>query len=231
MNKILDNLTSISKAFYGLIIYFAISFIFSYIINANINNLTYVTYNIILISSELITATLLLIIFRKKLLIDFKDFDKNYKDYLSVGFKIWIIGFLVMLLSNYYINLLVPNTSAYNQELNQLAINNYPLYSVISIVMIGPFIEELVFRFSFKNNLKSKKMYYLLSVLIFSSLHALNGFNSLYDLLYFIPYGALAFTFSYIYDKTDNIFTTVIIHTFHNFIAVLLITMTTFLGG
>ena len=39
MNKIINNLTNIGKSFYGLIIYFAVNMIFSYIIKSNNDNL------------------------------------------------------------------------------------------------------------------------------------------------------------------------------------------------
>ena len=135
-----------------------------------------------------------------------------------------------MAISNYCITTFITNNIAYNQEVNQIVINRYPLYSVIAIVMIGPFIEEMVFRLSFKEHLKSKKLFFILSVLTFTSIHVLNGITSPFELLYFIPYGSLALSFTYIFYKTDNIFTTTIIHTFHNALAIILIVLASFLG-
>ena len=229
MNKILNNIVNIGKSFFGLVIYFAVSIIFVYIIKS-IPNLTPFTYSILLIISEIVTAGLLIIVYRKKLKKDFIDFDKNYKKYLSFGFKIWLIGIIVMIVSNTIIYNLITNNIAYNQELNIMAIQRYPLYSVIAIIMIGPFVEEIVYRLSFKEALKSKTLYYILTVFIFASMHVLNGITSPLELLYYIPYGALAIAFSYILDKTDNIFTTTIIHTFHNALSIVLIIIAGFLG-
>lgn len=228
MNRLLDNITNLAKAFYGLIIYFAISFIVSYIIKT-IPNPTTFSYNIILISREIITLILLIIIFRKRLKKDFIDFDKNYKSYLSFGYKIWIFGILIMILSNNLIYNFITSNAAANQSANVAIMNRLPLYSIVSIIMIGPFIEEIVFRLSFKNVLKNKKLYYILTVLIFTSLHVLNGINSPIELLFVIPYGTLAIALSYILDKTDNIFTTIIIHSIHNAFSVVLIILTSFL--
>lgn len=218
MNKLIN----LGKSFYGFIIYIAIAYIFSFIIkNINIsNNTLYVT---LLILSEITTLALLLFVFRKKIKKDFKDFDKNYKKYLALGFKIWLIGLIVMIISNSIIHYLITNSIPYNQELNIIAIKKLPLYSVISAVMVGPLIEEITFRLSFKENLTNKKLYYILSVVLFAGIHTINGITSPLELLYFIPYGSLALAFSYILDKTDNVFTTTVIHSLHNALSIILI--------
>ena len=61
-------------------------------------------------------------------------------------------------------------------------------------------------------------------------IHVLNGITSPYELLFYIPYGALALAFSYILDKTNNIFTTTIIHTFHNTLAIVLLSLSAMMG-
>lgn len=211
MNKIL----TLRKAFYGLIIYFALAFIYNFILK-NYQNLNPVYYNIIIISHEIITVILLIIVFRKRLKKDFIDFDKNYNNYLSLGVKVWILGLILMVVSNKIIYSFIIDNISYNQAVNVAIINRLPLYSVISMLLCGPFIEEIVFRLSFKNALTNKKLYYVLSILIFTSMHVLNGISSPIELLFFIPYGSMAFAFTYILDKTDNIFTSVVIHTIHN---------------
>ena len=225
MNNVMNKLISLGKSFYGLVIYFSVAFIFSYIIKnfVDVNSFSYI---VLITTSEITTLLLLIIVFRKRLRKDFIDFDKNYKKYLSLGFKIWVIGITIMIISNVIINLLVVNNIASNQAANMSIINKLPLYSTITMVITGPFIEEIVFRLSFKNALTSKILYYVLSVFIFTSLHVFNGMSTPLELLYFIPYGSLAVTFSYILDKTDNIFTSTVIHTLHNALAIVLITVT-----
>ena len=228
MNKLMNNIITLGKSFYGLVVYFAVAFIFSYIIKS-IPNITYFQHNIILIIEETITLLLLIIVFRKRLKKDFIDFDKNYKKYLSFGIKVWIAGILIMIVSNNVIYHFITSNIAYNQEANIAIMNNYPLYAVLSMVIAGPFIEETVFRLSFKNVINNKKLYYILTILIFTSLHVLNGITNPLQLLFFIPYGSLAFALTYILDKTDNIFTTIILHTLHNALTVILIALTSFI--
>ena len=225
MKKIINKITVLGKSFYGLVIYFAIAYIFSFLFK-NYAHENMFNYNVILITEDIVLLLLLIIVFRKRLKKDFIDFDKNYNKYLSLGFKAWLIGIVVMIVSNNIIYHFITNSIASNQAANLTIINKLPLYSTITMILTGPFIEEIVFRLSFKNTLKSKKLYYVLSVLIFTSLHVLNGINSPLELLYFIPYGALAISFSYMLDKTDNIYTGAIIHTLHNAITIVLVTIT-----
>ena len=119
---------------------------------------------------------------------------------------------------------------AYNQQVNELVITKLPLYSLIGIIICGPFVEEIVFRLSFKEHIKNKYIFLILTTLIFAGVHVLNGITSPKELLFFIPYGALALAFAIILEKTDNIFTTVLIHTFHNSIAVIMLALATIIG-
>ena len=224
MNKIINSL----QAFYGLAIYFAITIIFTEIIKS-IPNLTYEIYNTLLICMEVANFGLLTILYRERIKKDFKDFDKNYKKYLSLGIKVWMFSIILMVASNIIISQYVDSI-AKNQEMNQVILSKMPLYSVLGMVVFGPYIEELTFRLGFKEHIKNKYLYYGLTILIFAGIHALNGITSYIELLYFIPYSIMAFTLAYILDKTNNIFTSALIHTFHNTLAVILLIISGFMG-
>lgn len=229
MNKIVNFFKELCASFTGLIIYFVVNILFSYILNNY--NITTNLLTITLIVMEVSLLLILILVFRKRIKKDFIDFDNNYKKYLSIGLSSWAIGIIIMAISNGLINMFVTNSIAYNQQVNQAIISKMPLYSIVAIIITGPFIEEIVFRLSFKTHLKNKYLYYFLTIFIFAGAHVFNGISSYSELLYFIPYGALAFSFTYTLDKTDNIFTTVILHTMHNTIAVILIALMTFLGA
>ena len=223
MNKIINGFKDIVKGSYGLFIYLFIQIGTGFVFANQLKNGSYTLINIILIGSELITVGLLILINWKRLKDDFVDFDKNYKQYLKIGIKAWIIGLIVMMVSNTIINGFIFSDVANNEAINRAVINYYPLYSVIAMIFVGPFIEELTFRCGFKDHIKNKKLYYFLTVFIFAGAHVINGITTQLALLYFIPYGALAVAFSYTLDKTDNIFTTTIIHTLHNTISILIL--------
>ena len=105
-----------------------------------------------------------------------------------------------------------------------------PFYSVIAMIITGPLIEEIVFRLSFKENIKNKYLYYFLTVSIFAGIHVLNGISSPLDLLYIFPYGSMAISLSYILDKTDNIFASSVVHACHNALSIILVGISAFLG-
>ncbi len=225
MNNIINKSLEFLKSFIGLFIYFTVNILFALILrNTKDTNFYYIT----LIASEITLLLILIIVYRKRLKKDFIDFDKNYKEYLSYGIKVWLIGLLVMAISNNIIYRFMD--TAYNQQVNELVISKLPLYSIIAIVMCGPFVEEMVFRLSFHEHIKNKHVFLIITSLIFAGIHVLNGITSPLELLYFIPYGSLALSFGIILYKTNNIFTTVILHTFHNSMAIFMLALAAILG-
>ena len=231
MNKVLNGFIDLIKGSYGLFIYLFIQLGTGYVFANQLKGTSYISVNLILIGSELLTLVLLVLINWERLKRDFIDFDKNYKSYLKIGIKAWVIGILVMIISNTIINGFIFNDVANNEAIDRAVINYYPLYSVIAMIFIGPFIEELTFRCGYKDHIKNKKLYYILTVLIFAGAHVINGITTPLELLYFIPYGALAVAFSYTLDKTDNIFTTTLIHTMHNTISILILVAGMIMGA
>lgn len=215
------------KSFLGLLIFFSIQLLTSYIIlKFNLNN-----FSLIYILMETIIAILLIFLYFDKIKNDFFDFDKNYKKYLKIAFKVYFIGLFVMLISNLIINkFIIVDNMAYNEEIDRLLLFKYPLFSVIAMIITGPFIEETSFRLGFKKYINNKYLYYILATFIFTSVHVFNGLSNPLELLYFIPYGSLSFAFTYILDKTDNIFSSTIIHLFHNTISILLILYVSLVG-
>ena len=55
-----------------------------------------------------------------------------------------------------------------------------------------------------------------MSGLIFGMAHVIGQTESLIDFMYIIPYSIPGFVFGYIFVKTNNIFSSVCMHTFHN---------------
>ena len=88
--------------------------------------------------------------------------------------------------------------------------------SIIAVGILAPIIEELTFRKAFREVFTNKTLFVLASGLIFGGLHVILSLNSLWDLFYIIPYSSLGIAFGYMYQKTDNIYTSIIMHIFHN---------------
>lgn len=159
-------------------------------------------------------------IYRKDLVNDFKRLKKNGYEIIETGFKYWIIGFGIMIVSNLIINYVFKMGIAGNEEAVRSYLDKFPLFMVFSSVIYAPFTEELAFRKSIRDVVSNKWLFATLSGLIFGLMHIISYVNNFYDLVFIIPYGALGFVFALLYEKTDTIYASMIMHALHNGIAV-----------
>ena len=178
--------------------------------------------NTLRIMPNICQALLLIFMYRKVLKKDLKDFFKNFGNYSDIAIKYWILGFIAMVVSNKIIISLFPIEIAVNEQGVREIIKSIPFISFFSICIFAPISEELIFRKAFKDCFKGKWLFILMSGFVFGLLHVIGSFNSLYDLLYIIPYSSLGISFAYIYYKTDNIFSSIFVHCMHNTILVIL---------
>ena len=155
--------------------------------------------------------------------------DKN-KFNLSLLLKylpIYLLGIILMGLSNYILSGITGIELSENEENVRTFIKYYPIYMFFSSVIYAPIVEELIFRKS-TDVFKNKLVYILVSGLLFGLIHVVgNGNESFNELLMGIPYIIMGIDFAYIYVKSKSIFTTMIIHSFHNFILIII----QYLGG
>lgn len=170
---------------------------------------------------ELLILFIFILIFRKKIIPDFYDFKKNYKEYINKNFKYWLFGLGIMIFTNIIIGYIVGDIPS-NESLNRESLIASPLSTLVAVVITAPILEELITRKTFKDVFKNQYIYIIISGLIFGSLHLL-AVQSLIETLYVIPYAALGCSLAKIYYNTDNIWANICFHSFHNFIAVLLI--------
>ena len=190
--------------------------------NIDLDNCSDVVYNTLRVVPNIGQAILLVILYRKVLKSEFKDFKKNFKKYKSIAIECWILGFLTMMASNLVINLFSPVEMAANEQGVREIISVVPIVSLFSICLAAPIAEELTFRKAFKDCLNSKWLFILMSGIVFGFLHVIGSFGTLYELLYIIPYSALGIAFAAAYYKTGNIYSSIFIHCMHNTILVLL---------
>ncbi len=233
MKEIIINLKKFGKSvliwFLYLIIIPGISYAF--LINNNFAKLSSLKQNLLLLACELIVFVFVTFIFRKTLIADFKDFKKNFKANFKIIIKYWLIGIGVMILTNFLINyVFFKGSIALNEEANRASLVAYPFYSIITLIILGPISEELIFRVNFKNSIKNETVFLIFTSLLFGGMHLLAYFDSLQSiasswpqLLYLIPYSALGFTFSLVYLKTKNIYAAIITHMLTNLLSVSII--------
>lgn len=210
------------KGLLGIFLFFAIQIGFQIVFYDIFVQKNFLVNNILLLIMEFVLMSILILMNRKKLKNDYADFNENHKKYLKYGFKLWFIGLIVMMISNGIIASMTGGLAS-NEEANRQLMLQYPIYMVISTMMLAPFIEELTFRGNFKEAFKNKKVFILFTAFVFASVHVLNGITNPLELLYYIPYGALSIAFGKIYMETDNIYTTMVIHSVHNSLSIILL--------
>ncbi len=173
----------------------------------------------------LVTLLILILIFNRTLIKQYYDFKKNWKKYMIFTIKCWAIGLGIMMFSNLIINFFIfdGNTIAGNEEEVRNMLIKYPVYGLFSAVLLAPIAEEIVFRLNFKKLFNNAIVFSIVTGLLFGGLHLVTDFNSIKDLCYIIPYSALGIAFGYAYYKNNNIFSTMIMHAFHNAVVYTLI--------
>lgn len=177
---------------------------------------------IYLIIYEIMVIAIMLLIFNKKIVKDFKDILINHKEYYSKYFKYYLIGLAIMLISNSIIIYIFESGMSSNEEAIRGLFKVSPLYIYFSSVIYAPIVEELTFRQGIRNIMGKNILFILVSGLLFGGLHVITDVNSLVDLLYIIPYSSLGIVFAYMLYKTDNIFVSMGFHFMHNGILIAL---------
>ncbi len=179
---------------------------------------------------------ILFLIYRKTLVKDLKNYLKKFSKNFETSFKYYFIGLIIMVVSNLIITFVFTEANANNEDAVRSLIDLYPLYMVFSVAIYAPLVEELIFRKSIKDAVYAygdnkiskigkficKYAYIIVSGLIFASLHVVGMATSLFDYLYIISYMSLGCAFSALYAKTDNIFSSISMHSLHNSFAVIM---------
>lgn len=165
---------------------------------------------------SLLIICLLAILFNKTLTDDFKDLKKNHKKYFSSCFKYWLIGLAIMYISNFIIMFIIDKNMVNNEESIRSMFQISPIYVYISAVFLAPFTEEMVFRKCLNNIFPNKYLFMAMSGFIFGYLHITTSMNSIFDLIYIIPYASLGVVFAYMLEKTKNVYVSIGFHMMHN---------------
>lgn len=169
-------------------------------------------------AADVLLMCILGIIYNKELISGFKSLTLPK---IEFGVKVWIIGMIIMGISNILISKFSPITIAGNEESVKNALSILPIYMIFSTVIYAPIVEEIVFRQTLRDIFKNNILFMITAGLIFGGIHVMDFYTSYYDLLFIIPYGALGVCFAYIYSKTDNLTISMILHAVHNGLLVL----------
>ncbi len=214
------------KALKNIIIFIILFFIFLYkdlfyLIPLKFLNIDYKTLStnqelILSILSSSILVIITIIIYRKYLKEKLIDYKNHFNEYFDLGIRYWLMGIVGMAVFNFLISTLSPIDQANNEALVQEMLKNSPILTFISASFIAPFLEEMLFRKSFGDIFKNKKIMVIASGLFFGLLHVIFSLKTSWDLLYILPYGMLGGAFAYILYKKDNVFIPITFHMIHN---------------
>lgn len=180
-------------------------------------------------SNEILTNNIMTILMMIILFIKYKkDIINNAKSYKSDitnhGKRViltYIVCLLLMFLTNNIIYNIIGELASNETSIRELFFKN-PIPMFFNICLLTPFVEEIIFRQTFKDTHKNKKLTMFVCPIIFAVFHLLVSTNLL-EVLYIIPYYLLGFACSYSYFKTDNILVSTTIHILHNSLNVMLI--------
>lgn len=193
-----------------------------YLFNLKVTDLSNIEKILFYVAIDLSLVLILYLVYRKVFRKDLGDFKNNWRKYLDMGIKYWLIGLIIMGASNYIIQMFFVNGIAENEETVRALIKAYPLYMIFATILYAPFVEETIFRKAFKDIFGYNWLFVIMSGLAFGGLHVVISANGWADLLYIIPYGSVGAAFAYLYCKTKNIWSTIVMHFIHNSIFVAL---------
>ncbi len=185
------------------LIYFLFQFILIFILSYNFitNGNDASLFNEYLKTKQIYITLIIAIIFIPLLINDYKKYKKS--DYIKINyFYLIILGIILSLVYNvfaYYFNFLLK-TSLFDN-------NNNLIITLISTGLIGPIIEELMFRGIIYNELKNKYkiMKAILMTTIFFAVIHFNIIQILYAL-------AIGFILIFVYEKYKNIKAPIVLH-------------------
>lgn len=172
---------------------------------------------------QLIIFTVFFVIFQLKILNTISNnidtlFQKIWEKIKKISKEIEMY-IIFSLISNFILSFFIVGVPS-NQTSVVESFNHSPIYYAIIIVIIGPILEEFVFRYLPYRFIKNKVAYVLISSVIFAGMHVIHDPKALYYIFVYLPD---ALYFGYRYYKTKDMFITFSIHSFGNLVAIILI--------
>ena len=186
------------------------------------------TYDIIY---QILLVILIILLFYKEIKAQIIEFKNHANDYLKKYIKYWFLTLGLMYISNLIILVFFTSEIAGNEQGVRNLLNSLPIYTFIVAVIIAPWLEELVFRYSLQKMCFGVKwLFIILSGIIFGGMHVIGNAKVWTDWLFIIPYGIPGWIFAYVLTKSKNIFTSIMLHTIHNGVQVSILLLATLAG-
>lgn len=169
--------------------------------------------------------TLFIFVYRNKLMLWCQDLKSNFNRHK----KIIIYGLIITVACVVIVSIVLSkccgiNDSANEEWLTKTALER-PIYVFITTVLVGPAVEECIFRDIIITVIKRKSTFFYTALavictsLIFAFSHLSYNSISAKELLALIPYFILGFGLAISYVRSDNLLCPIIIHMLINLIA------------
>lgn len=153
------------------------------------------------------------------------------KSYQSKWLGLIIAGYLYVLAGNIFANVLTQLVYSVTGREETIAVNQAIIleslqgggafFMIISAVILGPIVEELIFRKAFFGVISNQKVAVVVSSFIFGLIHVLAEPTFLDLVINIIPYVVIGFVFGYIYTKHHkNLFIVTLVHMITNLISI-----------
>ncbi|PKK93747.1 MAG: hypothetical protein CVV61_03015, partial [Tenericutes bacterium HGW-Tenericutes-6] len=143
-----------------------------------------------------------------------------------------LLGYVYIILGNVIANFIstqlarqfdITQGDSLNQQVIVEALRSNGIVLIfISAVIIGPVVEELIFRKAIFGLISNDKVALAVSTFIFGAIHLLGEASILEALVNGVAYFVMGFVFGYIYLKNNrNIMVPIIVHVLSNLISVI----------
>lgn len=207
-------------------IYFVISTLFGIILNNLVlaNIITGISSMAFAQFLMMLVIAIVYIVYLKRELI--KDFvvAQNLKSFFVTCLKYFALIFLVMYAVNFILYMIGIEGTSLNQVGIEIMAFDSPVIIFLTVVVLAPFIEELVFRYAiiFLDS-KSTFTTLLTSALVFGYIHIAQSltFGNFHELWFILLYGGLGFVLGLSYVKTKTIMTPIVVHAMYNLVGFL----------
>lgn len=182
-----------------------------------------------LVAFYAIIIILMVSVFFKQLVHDFKIFKNYFKEYSALVFKTWGKALVLIMIVTIIIQLITGKTQANNQIALQNSFKSTPVFIAILAMFYAPISEELMFRGVFRKFIKNKKLFIIISGVVFGLMHVIDDSKTIAEFSYVFVYSILGIYLSSIYAKTNNLCTNIFMHFIQNTLSVLGMILLTFI--
>lgn len=138
----------------------------------------------------------------------------NIKKLLIYFIKFTVLSFLIDILVQTIVIRLFPGIHSSNNQMMLLEMfKQSPILMGLVITVIGPVVEELVFRYAIFKCFKNKKVAIVVSTIVFGLLHV---DLAIPDVFFVIIYCCMGYMLGKIYEKTDDLRYSTLVHCLYN---------------